>query len=159
MSKRRGRLVDKLAREGRFDPAWVVLLVDTRDQLYENWPCGEVTLDNGQARAILSLLDVVLGPTSRETFLRESRAGSIALDWWYRTEWLGQVKKAVELDMCADWCIKRTQMLAAKRIGRRHAERIASIMSRSARCGERLPNVEAFLADLREKQGKKLRGR
>jgi hypothetical protein len=136
------------------------LLEEIHHFLSKEWDYRtDVVLDTGQALCLFSLLGRLFAPARPESAEALNRSGNIALDWWYRTEWLGQHKKKAMAALCEDWKLGRTQIIDAKRKGHEHAERLVSIgITGSAQPGERLLNIEGFLANLRKKQGGGLRG-
>ncbi len=144
------RPIDELVQSGRLDPAWLVALESAHDSLTEQWSQSEATLDNVEVRGLLSLLGAMFAPARLESAKALERSGNIALDLWYRVEWLRQVEKAAIYDVCRDWSLGRTQIVEAKARGWEHAKQIGPAMTGKYQQGERLPNVEEFLEKLRK---------
>jgi hypothetical protein len=149
LRKQPHRLIDDLIGSGRLDGAFLPLLEEVHLQLTEQWTQSETTLDNGQTRALLSLLGALFAPARSESAKTVQRAGNIALDHWYRVEWLGQTEKSAIKDLCCDWSLGPTAVREAKAVGRKHVGLLILAMVGNRPKGQRLPNVEGLLKNQR----------
>jgi hypothetical protein len=158
--KRATRLLDELV-----DAPTMTLLEDTlhalRDRLRGEWTASAIELDNGQARAVLALLEAAFLETRRpETLRRLRRAQWIYLDSWYRSEHMGHQgprKTAVMPDLCAKWQLRESAIKKAIRDGREWGERVRVIWSQ--RPGERIPQLEALIRAEQKRNAGRIRGR
>jgi hypothetical protein len=114
-------------------------------------------LNSWQARSVLELLESLHLPARQESYAAAVRARGVALDWWYRAEWLGEVQKAVLDDMCKDWKLGRTEIDRARVAGLPHVHLAYTCLVGQTVKGQRVQLIESLIESMRGRHGGSVR--